>query len=81
MNEDWNEKTTKKTRRKAMCKNMKLVEKELAEGINDNFFVLVTTIGFEYICGNYYKLYMIQLLINVLELGGICAFNYTLGYD
>ncbi len=37
MNEDWNEKTTKKTKRKAMCKNMKLVEKELAEGINDNF--------------------------------------------
>jgi hypothetical protein len=74
-------KNTKKTIRKAMCKKMKLVEKELAEGINDNFFVLATTIGFGDICGNYYKLYMIQLLINVLELGGICVFNYTLGYD
>jgi hypothetical protein len=37
MNEDWNEKPTKRTRRKAMCKNMKLVEKELVEGINDTF--------------------------------------------
>jgi hypothetical protein len=31
-----------------MFKTMKLVEKELAEGINDNFFVLATTIGFGY---------------------------------
>jgi hypothetical protein len=30
------------------------------------FFVLVTTIGFGDICDNYYKLYMIQLWINVL---------------
>jgi hypothetical protein len=46
-----------------------------------NFFALVKTIGFEDICDNYYKLYRIQLLINVLELREICAFNYILEYD
>jgi hypothetical protein len=38
MNEDWNEKKTKKTKRNAKCKKMKLVGKELVEGINDYFF-------------------------------------------
>jgi len=81
MNGHWNEKNIKKTKRKAMCKKMKLVGKKLGEGINDKIFVLATTIGFGDISGNYYKLWMIQILINVLELGGICVFNYTLGYD